>query len=239
MKRFLVLVLMILVASCSKNLSRDHAKEKLVKHFSSVVLTNSTNIGVIHGQFGAEKLNKVSHPCVALYEDPAPMDRLIDGGFLSVNRTAYHVEQTWLYTIVTETCDFELTDEGQKYVVDAALLQDGKDINDRFKDRQGKIVVFNSAHRIIESVDGVTAPSDLAGRITCTVNYTYKNVCNPVATSINPDLVCNDPLKDTATFILYDDGWRLEGANEKSDADKDLNNLTKLWDKLGHLGGRL
>ena len=235
MKRFLVLVLMVLLASCSKNLSRDHAKAMLVKHWRGLVQSDSFNIGVIHGQFGSERLNKVTHPCAALYAEPDFMDRLIAGGFISANRTAYHVEQTWLYTIVYETCDFELTGEGEKYTFTPDPSSDStKSVVERFKGTQGTTVIFNLAHRLVESVDGITAPSsDVAGRITCTVNYTYKNICNPITNYIDPDLVCNKALKDTATFVLYDDGWRLEGASESSDADKDLKDLEKLWDKIG------
>ena len=235
MKRFLVLLLMVLLASCSKNLSRGHAKAMLDNHWRGMVQATCLNIGVIHGQFGPEQLNKVTHPCAALYAEPDFMDRLIAGGFISATRTAYSVEQTWLYTIVYETCDFELTGEGEKYVFTPDPSRDStKSVFEHFKDMQGKIITFAVAHRLVESVDGITSPSsDIAGRITCTVNYTYKNICTPIANYTYPDLVCNTALKDTATFVLYDDGWRLEGASESSDADKDLKDLEKLWGKIG------
>ncbi|MCI0556885.1 MAG: hypothetical protein MN733_00180 [Nitrososphaera sp.] len=66
------------------------------------------------------------------------------------------------------------------------------------------------ADRHLIEVTGVTKPSDMLGQIVSNVQFTYKLVTTPFGKIYLAATGNDKTLTGSATFALYDDGWRLE-----------------------------
>ncbi len=190
-----------------KILSRGKAENLLKEHFSKYVHVMEIEVGKIDGYVSKDKMD-AGNPCTQLYEWRDYYTSLTNEGLLTVAalsedpKKGWYSEELYGYDIV---CEIKLTDKANPYIADIKEEEYG---NYRGYNKEVKLV---TGRRKIVKVIGITEPAEALGIKMSIVNYQYK--FNPTAVGLalkNQMKEIKDINEDSARFILYDDGWRME-----------------------------
>lgn len=211
-KVFLLVILTFLLSFCGgTELSRAKAKRLLEKQgYMPAPVYIHTQLGKATFKYENNDAEKMAEADLILYKG---LERL---GYLKLLKTYWEKKHSFgdRYFII----EAQLTEKGR---------QEGRRNEKLFvleKIIKAEIWDFKICDRVIEEIIGITNPSpDYAGRIVAYVRYRWKySNFTPVYGIYKESLrvIGQTPEYDKdksyigeATFILYDDGWRVESNN--------------------------
>lgn len=177
------------------------------EHFSKYVHVMQIETGKIDGFISKDKMD-AGNPCTELYEWRDYYTNLANDGLLTVTALAQEPQKGWYggepygYDIV---CEIRLTEKAKPYIADIEDMNYGK-----YKDYNKKVKLV-TGRRAIVNILGLTEPAEALGVKMSMVNYQYKFSPTAVGLALKNQMKeIKDINEDSARFILYDDGWRME-----------------------------